>query len=109
VTVALPSKSVSKKVGRDRWARRSKDVNLLRVCGGPSGPALPSTRLFRHPLRAVTAWFESKDRTMLTRLDENLALRHRELMESYKEHAAIACALHGCEWEALALLKQHVV
>lgn len=36
--------------------------------------------------------------------------RHRDLMESYNEHAAIAKAMHeGHEWEAMELLKQHIV
>ena len=36
--------------------------------------------------------------------------RHRDLMESYNEHAAIARAMHeGHEWQALELLKQHIV
>jgi len=36
--------------------------------------------------------------------------RHRDLMESYNEHFAIARALqNGREWEALELLKLHIV
>lgn len=36
--------------------------------------------------------------------------RHRSLMESYQEHAAIVAAMRaGREWEALEALKQHIV
>jgi GntR family transcriptional regulator, rspAB operon transcriptional repressor len=36
--------------------------------------------------------------------------RHRSLMESYQEHAAIVQAMEaGHEWQALELLKQHIV
>lgn len=36
--------------------------------------------------------------------------RHRTLMESYHEHAAIVQAMHaGHEWQALELLKLHIV
>ena len=36
--------------------------------------------------------------------------RHRTLMESYEEHAAIAAAIQaGHEWQALELLKRHIV
>ncbi len=36
--------------------------------------------------------------------------RHRTLMESYQEHAAIVKAMQaGHEWQALELLKQHIV
>ncbi len=108
---------------------------------------------------ALTAWFEKKDRSLLSALDENLTQykaacragelgrvvevdmafhrllvetadqgslvdlwlpiilrmylrysRHRTLMESYREHAAIVKAMHdGREWEAAELLRQHIV
>jgi DNA-binding GntR family transcriptional regulator len=36
--------------------------------------------------------------------------RHRSLMESYQEHVAIVQAIKvGHEWQALELLKQHIV
>jgi DNA-binding GntR family transcriptional regulator len=36
--------------------------------------------------------------------------RHRDLMESYHEHASIVRAMHaGREWEALEALKSHIV
>lgn len=36
--------------------------------------------------------------------------RHRDLMESYTEHAGIVRAMHaGREWEALEVLKLHIV
>jgi DNA-binding GntR family transcriptional regulator len=36
--------------------------------------------------------------------------RHRDLMESYREHAVILRAMHaGREWEALEALKSHIV
>jgi len=36
--------------------------------------------------------------------------RHRDLMESYREHADIVRAMHsGREWEALEALKSHIV
>lgn len=36
--------------------------------------------------------------------------RHRTLIESYREHAAIVKAMHDRrEWEALELLRQHIV
>ncbi len=100
---------------RDPVLLKRLDENLSQykdACGGSDLGQVVELDMAFHRLVVETA-----DQGSLVDLWQPIMLRmflrysrHRDLMESYNEHAGIVRAMHaGREWEALEALKLHIV